>query len=362
VQTAETKRLQCVRVLCHYFFDDRIKDKANAKRTKLSEAEMDSSTKVSECTQDSTTALGNLTSFPNRLMQMLDSGDLSGVMYWSGYGDSFCINTTEFGEKVLDVYFQGSKFESFVRKLNRWGFKRTYHPDFRAEIIGYQHRMFRKGRPELLTNLSNGKKQHVKSIAPHATLQQSTLLQANEAHLRAEIVGKNQPTGKSLLSTYNSCVPSSAAVVAPQNNLYAVQRQQHKLGGPMTANEVVNANSFRGLLLQHLSQVSPSSIRQAHHDLPSMMLSRQYQQAQQQQQFQNYLTQRVSASAPSQALRLPHDPLALQLFGSAHRFPMSSASVLPTLAAESRLSMPGGYEISVNYGGQLYITGRHSFL
>jgi len=337
-----------------------LKEKVNAKRTKLSEAEMDFSTKVSDCTQDNTTALESFTSFPNRLMQMLDSGDLSGVMYWSGYGDSFCINTTEFGEKVLDVYFQGSKFESFVRKLNRWGFKRTYHPDFRAEIIGYQHPMFRKGRPELLTSLSNGKKQHHKTIAPPAKPQQSTLLQANKAHLRAEIVGKNQPTSKSLLSTYNSCVPSSAAVVAPQNDLYAVQRQQHKLGGPMTANEVVNANSFRGLLLQHVSQVSPSSIRQPH-DLPGMMLSQQYQQAQQQQHLQNHLTQRVSARPP-QALPLPHDPLALQLFGSARRLPISSTSVLPIVAAESRLPMSGGYEISVNHGGQLYIKGRHSLL
>ena len=59
-------------------------------------------------------------SFPDRLMMLLDSGEEGDSLWWMEDGESFCIAPHRFSESVLEKYFQGTKFESFTRKLNRW--------------------------------------------------------------------------------------------------------------------------------------------------------------------------------------------------------------------------------------------------
>ena len=58
--------------------------------------------------------------FPRKLMNLLDEGVASDAMWWLEQGDGFCIVPKVFTVKVLDQYFQGTKFESFARKLSRW--------------------------------------------------------------------------------------------------------------------------------------------------------------------------------------------------------------------------------------------------
>jgi HSF-type DNA-binding len=59
-------------------------------------------------------------SFPEKIMNLLERGELSECMWWLSGTISFCIRQEGFAEKVLDLHFQGTKFESFTRKLNRW--------------------------------------------------------------------------------------------------------------------------------------------------------------------------------------------------------------------------------------------------
>jgi HSF-type DNA-binding len=58
--------------------------------------------------------------FPEKLMSLLDGDKVSDAMWWLPDGDSFCLIPVVFAERVLDKHFQGTKFESFTRKLNRW--------------------------------------------------------------------------------------------------------------------------------------------------------------------------------------------------------------------------------------------------
>jgi HSF-type DNA-binding len=58
--------------------------------------------------------------FPDSLMSLLDSDKVADVIRWLPDGDAFCLEPAQFAELVLDKYFQGTKFESFTRKLNRW--------------------------------------------------------------------------------------------------------------------------------------------------------------------------------------------------------------------------------------------------
>lgn len=57
--------------------------------------------------------------FPERMMEIIDKPNLKQAIYWLPDGSSFALFPYAFTEKVLNVFFQGAKFESFTRKLNR---------------------------------------------------------------------------------------------------------------------------------------------------------------------------------------------------------------------------------------------------
>ncbi len=57
--------------------------------------------------------------FPERMMEILEKPNLTEAIYWLDDGKSFGLFPYPFIGKVLNVYFQGAKFESFTRKLNR---------------------------------------------------------------------------------------------------------------------------------------------------------------------------------------------------------------------------------------------------
>jgi hypothetical protein len=60
--------------------------------------------------------------FPEKLMSLLDGkcDTVSDAMWWLPDGDAFCLIPSVFTERVLDKHFQGTKFDSWTRKLNRW--------------------------------------------------------------------------------------------------------------------------------------------------------------------------------------------------------------------------------------------------
>jgi HSF-type DNA-binding len=96
-------------------------------------------------------------SFPEKIMMLLNKRLAKDAMWWLPDGDAFCILPVPFTEKVLDKHFQGTKFESFTRKLNRWGFKRVAGDGIPLNSIAFYHNLFHKDKPELLKDMSGGK-------------------------------------------------------------------------------------------------------------------------------------------------------------------------------------------------------------
>ena len=88
---------------------------------------------------------------------MIDQCDPS-IVAWSSNGDSFTIKDTHALEKeVLPKYFNHSKFSSFIRQLNFYGFqKMRSDPDLqmRTEAVRFRHEFFRRGEPQLLHRIS----------------------------------------------------------------------------------------------------------------------------------------------------------------------------------------------------------------
>ena len=57
--------------------------------------------------------------FPARLMQILQMEDPPEGIYWLPDGKRFAVSTEKI-EDVLVTYFQGAKWLSFTRTLNKW--------------------------------------------------------------------------------------------------------------------------------------------------------------------------------------------------------------------------------------------------
>jgi hypothetical protein len=58
--------------------------------------------------------------FPERLMELLNEEADKEALWWLPNGRAFAIQSRIFRDTILAEKFQGSKFESFTRKLARW--------------------------------------------------------------------------------------------------------------------------------------------------------------------------------------------------------------------------------------------------
>ena len=70
-------------------------------------------------------------------MQVLAERDSADAISWLSHGKSFIVyDKKKFVESILPRFFKESKFTSFTRKLNRWGFTRISRG---VETGAYQH-------------------------------------------------------------------------------------------------------------------------------------------------------------------------------------------------------------------------------
>ena len=90
--------------------------------------------------------------FPQRLMELLE-GPYADVISWLPHGRAFVVLRPDvFSETILPRYFQcadiraSTKYPSFTRKLNRWGFRQATRG---SDTGAFFHPLFRKDKPEL---------------------------------------------------------------------------------------------------------------------------------------------------------------------------------------------------------------------
>ncbi len=66
--------------------------------------------------------------FPSKLYEMLESVESLGVSHivrWFSNGEAFqVVDPTQFMDVVVPKFFKATKYRSFQRQLNLWGFKR----------------------------------------------------------------------------------------------------------------------------------------------------------------------------------------------------------------------------------------------
>ncbi|CAB9505607.1 Heat stress transcription factor [Seminavis robusta] len=94
---------------------------------------------------------GRVPNFPAKLHAILSQPDLADVIDWLPHGRSWrVLKPREFETKVIPRFFEHSKFSSFVRQANGWGFRRiTQGPDRNS----YYHVKFLRGLPHLCKSM-----------------------------------------------------------------------------------------------------------------------------------------------------------------------------------------------------------------
>lgn len=86
--------------------------------------------------------------FPTKLHQVLARPELSHIITWMPEGRSWnVVNKRAFEEEIIPVYFHQTKYASFTRQVNGWGFKRIMTDDRRGLV--YYHEAFLRGKEHL---------------------------------------------------------------------------------------------------------------------------------------------------------------------------------------------------------------------
>lgn len=93
--------------------------------------------------------------FPEKLMEVLSRGDIDTIIQWLPHGRAFIVlNPQVFVKEVLPRFFKQSKFMSFTRQLNLWGFKRITKG---RDAGAYYHQLFLRGRTRLCMRMRRQK-------------------------------------------------------------------------------------------------------------------------------------------------------------------------------------------------------------
>ncbi|OQS06685.1 hypothetical protein THRCLA_01294 [Thraustotheca clavata] len=122
-----------------------------------------------EQTEDKDRMMSKTVPFLEKTYMMLEQCTPS-VASWTPDGLSFVVyNADKFAAEVIPMYFKHSKFSSFVRQLNFYGFRRLKSrgkPHFNGDQMIYhqfRHPKFIRGRPELFHSIQ--RKRHGQNLA-----------------------------------------------------------------------------------------------------------------------------------------------------------------------------------------------------
>lgn len=296
--------------------------------------------------------------FPERLMQLINDTIAPDYVGWIEKEEAISFKTDGFQEHVLDSFFQGLKYDSFVRKLNRWyawtryhlfvesfcrffsypnlfilalfglllfnhhrGFRRVTSDNVPDGFVAYYHNSFRKDEQHLLRSMGIGKKNDPAVRDTQAFAGEQSMIGSASAATTAVAAATASPVTQNP-SLFSGMVASPTMAPAHPSGAYSI--------GSLTAaaaalpsspaaqeskSDVAGVSVAQGSGQQDLQQVLLEAMlaRQRQADLSAAIQHRQtamlaeslrHQQSQQQQQ-------RVSAL--SSALLGQNDTLARQL-------------------------------------------------
>ncbi|KAL7506269.1 hypothetical protein ACHAXN_003609 [Cyclotella atomus] len=109
------------------------------------------------------TSAGHVPCFPAKMHAILAAPELHDIVAWDDHGRSFRIlKPKNFESDILPAFFEHSKFSSFIRQANGWGFRRFLAGPNRGS---YYQEYFLRSMPWLCKSMRRPKVGEKKSIS-----------------------------------------------------------------------------------------------------------------------------------------------------------------------------------------------------
>ena len=270
---------------------------------------LDSNEDGSKRSADKSTSKEKAEPFPFIMMRIIEE-DVSEATMWNTAGDIFCVQAQQFKDNLLEKYFPGTKFESFTRKLNRWGFRRVVdqQKEFPRGAHVYNHPLFQRDKPELVVDVTANRQrsdlatlerllagEQIASLARQQRLAATAGLTSDIPH-----VGGGKPvyyvhgnsTHASLLQAALSAGALSSNPVPPDLSLLALQRTvaSTRLELPSSSSLIRNLVTDAGSLVSHPAINNNSNLlnqvarRREERQRGTLLLQLRLRQQQQQQE------------------------------------------------------------------------------
>lgn len=142
---------------------------------------------------------------------------------WGSKGDSIVIRQTEqFSKNVLPKYFKHSNFQSFVRQLNMYDFRKTQQDPNHGE---FYHPCFKFGRQDLLVNIK--RKANTKEGGGQTTKPAKTSRKKEVFEDEHNLPDNDMLFGPSSSSSSSSSTKQSNRLLKNQNQNHHNQNQNH---------------------------------------------------------------------------------------------------------------------------------------
>ncbi len=186
--------------------------------------------------------------FPQVLQEILETPEYQSIVHWLPDGLSFIISDKQrFSDEIIPKHFRRvAKFDSFIRKLSRYGFRRVKNPR-KGEESSFAHIDFVRGKPCLCSKMkSNSKaKPTGHEVLPASAKQNGHVQVASTLHDAATIRDRE----KSRLCskpTYQEARQNANVQVAHCN--YKATYQQAPYTNQMTHAQLANIHDNAALL------------------------------------------------------------------------------------------------------------------
>lgn len=272
--------------------------------------------------------------FPQRLMEVLSNPANADIISWLDNGRGFVFrNKKIFALDVMPKYFKHSKFTSFTRKLNRWGFTRiTRGPETGA----YYHEFFQKDKLRLCMQMSC----HSAKSGPESPSSEKAILPGNNFGFEAMS-----------FNSHNEVMPNfggSPFASAQGNPNFLAQAQQQQQQQPVSNTAILRLQQLQQQQAELIMQQRQLSASQSYFNQPNQQLHNQsmmpdeqqhllrMQLLHQQQQQQQRMPQLESSFSSGQGMNSQN-----MLQHSNNNFPSatanSSSSASPMLSDQSAM-------------------------
>ena len=256
---------------------------------------------------------GRVPNFPAKMHAILSRPDLADVVAWLSHGRSWrVLKPREFEIRVIPIYFEHSKFSSFIRQANGWGFRRITQGRDRNS---YYNELFLRGLPHLCKTMRRpGVNQKPSADPEHepefAKISERFPLPANvsdDESIMLECTVKGGPKARMPVS-FRGASASSVRQSSTRLSKATTEPPRHPPSHP--------APSYPTSLLSLSNAPTPihpppnpshsvmlSSLQMSLQAAQDQMLQQQHQQQQQQQQHHHQLHLNSQTHHP-----LPHRP------------------------------------------------------